>query len=302
MILKTQQSRRSGLNLTEVLIVVAIIVILALISFPAVLRARDVGNRIVCASNLEQIGTALFTYQGEYGAFPPGGVDGPMPKAGVRNGTSHGWAQFILSGLGRDDLARQYRWDQNWDSGANLAVVQTRLGVMECPSAPKGRTGSRGAAISDYGALYSFSSDLIGAGFADRVANREGVLVPNQRVRLDEIYDGASYTITVAEDAGRPQAWRAGRLVANSGISGGAWGDRKNSYIVHGFTYDGAKTPGPAAVNATNNNEVYGFHPGGANVLFADRSVRFVPRTVDIRLFNRLVTRDGREPISGLDF
>ena len=55
------------------------------------------------------------------------------------------------------------------------------------------------------------------------------------------------------------------------------------------------------AVNCTNDREVYSFHPGGANVVLADGSVRFLA-AIDIRVFARLVTRAGGEVVSGSDF
>jgi prepilin-type processing-associated H-X9-DG protein len=35
-------------------------------------------------------------------------------------------------------------------------------------------------------------------------------------------------------------------------------------------------------VNCTNANEIYGLHPSGANVAFADGSVRTLPAGLDI--------------------
>jgi prepilin-type processing-associated H-X9-DG protein len=55
-------------------------------------------------------------------------------------------------------------------------------------------------------------------------------------------------------------------------------------------------------VNCTNDREVYSFHTGGANVVLADGSVRFLSATLDIRVFAKLVTRDGGEVVSGSDF
>ena len=55
-------------------------------------------------------------------------------------------------------------------------------------------------------------------------------------------------------------------------------------------------------MNCTNDREVYSFHPGGANVVFADGSVHFLKATIDIRVFAGLVTRAGGEVVSGSDF
>ena len=69
-----------------------------------------------------------------------------------------------------------------------------------------------------------------------------------------------------------------------------------------GATPDGTAFFGPCAVNCTNDREVYSFHPGGANVVFADGSVHFLKATIDIRVFARLVTRAGGEVVSAGDY
>lgn len=38
--------------------------------------------------------------------------------------------------------------------------------------------------------------------------------------------------------------------------------------------------------------ETYSFHPGGANVLLGDGSVRFAGQGINIRVYAHLVTRD----------
>ncbi len=92
---------------------------------------------------------------------------------------------------------------------------------------------------------------------------------------MKEILDGASHTMLVIEDAGRPQHWtREGLRTGNNdnhcasadvnqGVtSGGAWADPRNDIPLHGFTSDGLRCPGDCAVNCTNNNEAFSFHIG----------------------------------------
>jgi prepilin-type processing-associated H-X9-DG protein len=102
----------------------------------------------------------------------------------------------------------------------------------------------------------------------------------------------------IAEDAGRPDEWRSGRLAIAKGQTDGGWADRDAEYITHGFTVDGASDPGPCHTNCTNNNEVYSFHSGGANHVFADGSVHFIKASMDIRMFVKLLTRSGDDIIT----
>jgi len=138
-------------------------------------------------------------------------------------------------------------------------------------------------------------------GLVDRAANYQGVLTKNHLTRLAEITDGTSQTLLVTEYAGRPTLWRAGQPVPGIYVSGAAWVGGPLMFG-QGSNYDGTTKPGPCAINCTNDKEVYSFHPGGANAVFADGSVHFLHADIDIRIFARLVTRAGGEVVSISDY
>src|SRR5262249_57253933 len=112
----------------------------------------------------------------------------------------------------------------------------------------------------------------------------------------DEITDGASQTILITEHAGRPTLWRAGRPVPGTYAVSAAWVGGTLTFG-QGSSNDGVMTPGPCAINCTNDREVYSFHPAGASAVFADGSVHFLNAGIDIRIFARLVTRAGEEVV-----
>jgi prepilin-type processing-associated H-X9-DG protein len=115
--------------------------------------------------------------------------------------------------------------------------------------------------------------------------------------RPADITDGMSNTILLTECAGRPQHWRTGKYFADVEITGGPWCGESNRLVIKGSTLDGASRPGPCAINCTNDHEIYSFHPGGANALFADGSVHFLKAGLDIRILAALVTRAGGEVV-----
>src|SRR5262249_49111938 len=124
--------------------------------------------------------------------------------------------------------------------------------------------------VTDYSPVAGVDPFLADVGLIDRVGNYEGALPQNVMTRLSDITDGPANTLMVAEDAGRPQLWRAGRLVPGQFSRGGPWASIANPILILGASGDGARVPGPCPINCTNDQQPYSFHPGGANFLFAD--------------------------------
>ncbi len=110
----------------------------------------------------------------------------------------------------------------------------------------------------------------------------------------------------IAEDAGRPDLWGPkGPVSGTTDVSGAAWADELGTYALHGWQPNnpaGAGEGGPCGVNCSNDNEIFGFHTGGANVVFGDGSVHFLSNNIDIGILAALTTKSGGEVLNSSDY
>jgi prepilin-type N-terminal cleavage/methylation domain-containing protein/prepilin-type processing-associated H-X9-DG protein len=137
----------------------------------------------------------------------------------------------------------------------------------------------------------------------------KGALRQNGPTRILEIRDGTSNTTLYSELAGRDTLWVNGTKNAwRAGDTGALWADSDNRITVTGTdpsTKDptvskssAATSTGTCVMNCDNSQgDIFSFHVSGANVLFADGSVRFIRQSVSINTLAALVTKAGFEVV-----
>ena len=85
-------STRRAFTLTEVLVVIAVIAILAALLLPVLSRAKDSGRRAACTSNLHQLFIATSLYAADHeGVYPP-------------DSATHHWPHQLFSGYENLDV------------------------------------------------------------------------------------------------------------------------------------------------------------------------------------------------------
>lgn len=273
--------RPSGFTLVELLVVITIIGVLTALLLPAVQSAREAARRLECLNHLKQIGLAIHGYEGSHGVFPPAYTRQPQ----------HFMLTYILPYADQRPVFDRYRFDRNWNASENRLARETEIGLFRCPSAPGGRRFT-----TDYTTCEDFGpaaqSALRAAGVAPR-SNWENIFRPKrlpdypnaQPCRVADVTDGLSNTFMLFEDGGRPYEYRLGRATGRNDVTGAPWADDEAEIWVHDVCGS------TQTINCSNNNEIYSFHPGGANFLFGDGSARFLSQTLAAETFVSLFTR-----------
>src|SRR5262249_44269176 len=224
-----RMNQRRGITLIELLVVIAIISVLIGLLLPAVQQAREAARRTQCKNNLKQLGLGMHEHHEAYGTFPPAFVN-KGPYLSTAYNLSHGWAPFILPFIEQLQLYELYRWDFPLYHPENQPVVSHQLPIFQCPSTPEQnrfmefgpfQLWATKAACGDYAATLGVDPKLAQLGHVDSVGDSRGALthVPTPALtaslnptptRFRDIRDGASNTILLTEDAGRPRRWLDG--------------------------------------------------------------------------------------------
>ena len=230
------------------------------------------------------------------------------------------WVPLIMGYTEQVPLYNSMNIAQAFPQPANTTAVATQLSFMMCPSNPA--AGSLAPyvnalnnqtvqlAAGDYAVDDGISESWLIANDVPHPAGQDalGMLKGNTLRRVRDVTDGTSNTIMVSEDAGRPKFYVLGRQMTygqpypwyrggtpptqdNEG-SGAGWADYGSEFYTDG---DGSNEH----TNYSSNNEIYAFHPGGANHVFADGSVHFLRKSINPRVFTALITHGGGEVLSG---
>jgi hypothetical protein len=141
------------------------------VALPAIQKARESASRAVSMNNLKQLAIVMHMYHDAHGHLPPAVVIGPDGK------TPHSWRVELLPYVEQDQLYKQYKQDEPWDSDANKKVLAQMPAIFRSPSdEPHGNN-------ADYFVL---------TGKGTMFSGKEGI-------KLSDITGGTSNTIMIVE-------------------------------------------------------------------------------------------------------
>jgi prepilin-type N-terminal cleavage/methylation domain-containing protein/prepilin-type processing-associated H-X9-DG protein len=118
-----------GFNLTELIVVMAILAILVALILPNIRSAGPAARRTQCLNNIRNIVLALHNYKDDYHAFPPAYTVDANGKP------LHSWRTLILPYLDEKALYKRIDLSKPWNDPANAKVSQTHVSMYACPEA-----------------------------------------------------------------------------------------------------------------------------------------------------------------------
>ena len=204
---------------------------------------------------------------------------------------------FILSYMEYQSLYDSMDFTKNWNAIPNSTNTRVDISEYICPSAPT----RSGRAAADYVTLVDILSfpagpnlplgycDLEAANQVSQKRNLEGLegMIMDLPISVRKVTDGLSKTFMFFECGGRPLEYLQGQEKGENTSMRFRWSDR-NAY--------GTWSPDDECgltniMNCTNWDDIYSFHPGGANFLMGDGSVVYLTEDLDVDAFVSLFTR-----------
>ena len=321
-----RQRQDHGFTLVELLVVIAIIGILIALLLPAVQAAREAARRTQCTNNLKQIGLAIHNYHDVYNRIPSGShFNDP---SGIRTNVLVKLLPYLEQQPLYDQIDQCRSIEaQTLSDGSPAHLV--KLDVYTCPSdtnyglvdtdrwvsydsryggprslpnyvasiGPTAMGNNSSCSCPEYTMWNSYvfrsnTSDSNPAGpFSLRHHNWKWI-------NFAEITDGLSNTIFFGEV----------RVDCSTSLSlpPGGWGD---DWTIQGYAvtlvpinYDSCnwdatnRCSRPCSLNTSRGFKSR--HPGGANFVLGDGSVRFLPETIEHVTYQRLGDKADGQPVA----
>jgi prepilin-type processing-associated H-X9-DG protein len=296
------QRRRSAFTLTQLLILLALLVLFLGFFLASVGKVRFAAARASSANNMKQIGIACHNIYDSQGSFPAG-VDA--------NGYSA--LTYLLPYIEQDAVYKTIDLKKAFDDKANENARKTIIKVYLSPNDPIMN-------VNEYGA----TNYVLNAGSEASLKNNNGIFYEMSKVKFPDIKDGTSNTMlsgeTLKGDGNKKAVDRRRQHVAlkDAALNGikddtgvDDWKNNKNiagtrcaSWMDGRFlqtTFTGTRTLNDEKpdVDCGGKGGLSGLRSlsDGTNIGMADGSVRYITNKVGAEVWKLLTNRDDGQAL-----
>jgi prepilin-type N-terminal cleavage/methylation domain-containing protein len=325
-------ARKRGFTLIELLVVIAIIAILIALLLPAVQQAREAARRTQCKNNLKQLGLAVHNYHDVFLKFPPAFTQIRLPSSSGLQFQGHSVFYSLLPYIEQANLFATFDHNVPLNNRATAPglLSGTIVNAFLCPSdagtsngmdihtavTPNqyyGRTNYR--ANGGTRPLFATSSTNDGVFMCVGPAARKASSAqPGFCTSMRDLTDGTTNTILFGEshkvdrnfDTFTTAGWNSGSTIAGwsrwypAGGDAGLGNLMCGAFAPVGYTtpwaHGGTGAPGSQSAWFTFQDQrlsaIGSAHTGGAQVVLADGSVRFLSNSLSFSLLQYLCRRD----------
>jgi type II secretory pathway pseudopilin PulG len=302
------RSRRRGITLFSLLIVLAILAILIGLLLPAVQKVREAAARTQSQNNLKQIALGVLNYESTYRTFPSG-----------NDANNFSAAAQLLPFIEQQELFKTIDFKKSIDDEANAKARKALVKVYISPLDP---------VLAVDATKYGPTNYLFNAGSRPALADNDGVFYQDSKVRIVDITDGTSNTLLAGEtfkgDGGtkavtvlrqhvaldkdalekvKPdsgvQDWKDGKHIAGNRCA--SWMDGRflqgtcNSGLKINDNRPDVTCAGLGGVSSLRSDG------SGINAGLCDGSVRYITTAISLETWKAVTTRAGGE-VLGADF
>jgi Protein of unknown function (DUF1559) len=260
---------------------VGLVLLSAVLLFPAIMRAREAAARVSCHGNFKQLALALhcyadtnpFVFEGRrFEAFPPG----TFPHATLPSEQRLSWIIATLPYIEQDSVYKQFDLTRGPGDPVNAPPAAARFQHLVCRSSGEYRSHDRGGVWKSATPL----THIVGvAGVGPDAAAlpfghpRAGVFGSDRRTGLGEFVDRTGNTLLIIEVSHEVGHWAFGGPGTLRAID-------------------------PAAHPQIGEGRAFGgWHPRVCSVAFADGSVRSLNNDIAPTILEALATVAGKEAL-----
>ena len=280
------RSRRPGLTLTELVVVIAIIAILVALLVPAVQKVREAAHRARCQNNLAQLNVAVHSYHSLKHRLP----------AYATGGRGQIWGSWLVPLLPHLDHAGLYKEIFDWDMGNHgfqpmgvtvAGIRDFKFPFLYCAADPSVGDNTLSFGTTNYLANWYALTD-----------GKKGLYSDPRR--LNDFEDGTSNVILFAEAYSICSQWYRlsldSSIFHNFGITPSGKPSDDPSYLPNDFTMFQVQPrmiPGPKACHPWRTQTPHAvMHVG-----LGDGSVRPVSGSISEETWKRALKPDDGKPL-----